>query len=806
MHMAILTRIMMKHLKICLLFFLSFVLLSTVQAQDSLSTETSKRSQGSLRRQSDNNRNQASRKASSLSVSDSTRIFEDSLRVVLAKVDRHYLNNIVFASLLKEALNKQGKLESLRQLVKTNQKIASKDSIAMWSAKISNELVSLKNMQGTLGNYSESLQATKNQLQHVENSLAVKHKQIASNYVPLQRAKAEVQLKIDSLHQTQGKVQESVRGYGLLSPTLKVGATDPVVENSSSGSSKASIWKASAKTINKTVILDNIKSNYSKNKSVDKYVNKTEWTSRIVFLLLCLAYLYWVFKTNYALYQAKKSVGEPVLKFDLLSPIAKSFVFFLTLLPLVSMLTPTLVIQIAQLLLIVLFAILLRKEFSKQQAKLVGGLVFFYLMVIFVNSVVEDALIFRIICIVFNLLAIVLVTYIKNRIKESSSPGYINTPVYVVFILLNIVAIILNVLGHIDHSRSFSIAGAVGLMQSFTLKYFAEMMKLDVRRQFDKDRLVKGFFNRFNDQRTLKVISEILKFITFALAVIVLGNNLQFVDELYVFGEKLLLTTRKLGGISFTYGNLLVAILVTIIANWFQKNISLIVLGGENGQRNQEYNQKMTLFPVFRLIIIVVGFFFAISALGMSLDKLTVIIGALSVGIGLGMQNIINNFVSGIILVFDKPFRVGDQIELADKKGRVKEIGIRASVLQAGDGSEVIIPNGDLLSGRLVNWTLTHNYSYTSFVILVDRQAAFPEVTAWIKESMAKSSYCLADLGMNVSIRDIGVDMLYLNIGGWINLSTNNSLFKSDVLLDLEELFSAKGLKFSSIIPTVSAV
>src|SRR5690606_21434828 len=78
---------------------------------------------------------------------------------------------------------------------------------------------------------------------------------------------------------------------------------------------------------------------------------------------------------------------------------------------------------------------------------------------------------------------------------------------------------------------------------------------------------------------------------------------------------------------------------------------------------------------------------------------------------GFGLQNIINNFISGIILIFEKPFRTGDFIELADKKGRVQEIGIRSSTLMTQEGAEVIIPNGDLLSGRLVNWTLGGSYS-----------------------------------------------------------------------------------------------
>jgi len=191
----------------------------------------------------------------------------------------------------------------------------------------------------------------------------------------------------------------------------------------------------------------------------------------------------------------------------------------------------------------------------------------------------------------------------------------------------------------------------------------------------------------------------------------------------------------------------------------------------------------------------------AISALGVSLSKLTVIIGALSVGVGLGLQNIINNFVSGIILVFDKPFRVGDQIELADKKGVVKEIGIRASVLKAGDGSEVIIPNGDLLSGRVVNWTLSHKYGKTTFVIQVDRRADLKQVNAWISSFIKGNANAKSDMDVSITVQDISAEMYYLSVTCWIKKVGESAGLKSELFLYLSQKLEAEGLKFFSIAP-----
>ncbi len=105
--------------------------------------------------------------------------------------------------------------------------------------------------------------------------------------------------------------------------------------------------------------------------------------------------------------------------------------------------------------------------------------------------------------------------------------------------------------------------------------------------------------------------------------------------------------------------------------------------------------------------ILVLGFLFAFGAAGIDLSRLTIIVGALGVGIGFGLQNIVNNFISGLILLFERPIQIGDTVELDTLMGSVREIGIRASVIRTFSGADVIVPNGDLIAGRVVNWTLT---------------------------------------------------------------------------------------------------
>jgi len=107
-------------------------------------------------------------------------------------------------------------------------------------------------------------------------------------------------------------------------------------------------------------------------------------------------------------------------------------------------------------------------------------------------------------------------------------------------------------------------------------------------------------------------------------------------------------------------------------------------------------------------VILLAGFFAAVAALGFDMTKVTILAGAFSVGVGFGLQNIFNNFVSGLILLFERPVKIGDVVQIEDASGVVEHIGIRASIIRTPNGSEIIVPNGKLISERLTNWTLSN--------------------------------------------------------------------------------------------------
>ena len=112
---------------------------------------------------------------------------------------------------------------------------------------------------------------------------------------------------------------------------------------------------------------------------------------------------------------------------------------------------------------------------------------------------------------------------------------------------------------------------------------------------------------------------------------------------------------------------------------------------------------------VMRYVLIVLGLFLAFTALGVDLGKFALLAGALGVGLGFGLQKIVANFISSLIIAFGQLIRVGDTVKYGNYIGNVTDIGVNSTVVKSFDGSEVIIPNGDLISNNVVNWTLNDN-------------------------------------------------------------------------------------------------
>ena len=113
------------------------------------------------------------------------------------------------------------------------------------------------------------------------------------------------------------------------------------------------------------------------------------------------------------------------------------------------------------------------------------------------------------------------------------------------------------------------------------------------------------------------------------------------------------------------------------------------------------------LSGVLHYALLLTGFMLALAALGVDLTKITILAGALGVGIGFGLQNVVNNFVSGAIVLFERKINVGDAVQMSGVEGRVQQMGMRACTVRTWEGAEIIVPNASLTSEKVVNWTLS---------------------------------------------------------------------------------------------------
>ena len=268
--------------------------------------------------------------------------------------------------------------------------------------------------------------------------------------------------------------------------------------------------------------------------------------------------------------------------------------------------------------------------------------------------------------------------------------------------------------------------------------------------------------------------------------------NLGVSKQVWNFIGQLLDNKRSFGSLNFTIGNVLFFALILYISNLFQKHIG--VLFGETSSRRftnrlEHRSSKLTLL---RLVVAIIGVLLAVTASGIPLDKLTVVLGALSVGIGLGMQNIVNNFVSGIILLFEKPFQIGDFVELADKKGKIEDIGIRASKMLTQQGGEVIIPNGDLISNRFTNWTVNTASVQSEIILKVDISSDLDKITSIVSDEIAKSDAILKNEKPDVLVNSIGADTVELRVLIWISSVYDEPAFKNNLFRSLISRFGAE--------------
>src|SRR5262249_53590881 len=163
----------------------------------------------------------------------------------------------------------------------------------------------------------------------------------------------------------------------------------------------------------------------------------------------------------------------------------------------------------------------------------------------------------------------------------------------------------------------------------------------------------------------------------------------------------------KRGFLSISMGDALL-FGITVWASFLLSSLVRFVLEEDVYPRvNLGRGLREVFSTVLHYALLLVGFLFALAALGVDLTKVTILASAFGVGIGFGLQNVVNNFVSGFVLLFERRIDLGDAVQIGDVSGRMQQLGIRACTVRTWEGAEVIVPNATLISDKVTNWTLS---------------------------------------------------------------------------------------------------
>lgn len=277
--------------------------------------------------------------------------------------------------------------------------------------------------------------------------------------------------------------------------------------------------------------------------------------------------------------------------------------------------------------------------------------------------------------------------------------------IIVIMIVMEFIAIGFLLFGNYNVSKIFMTLGIYNILIAVSL--------LSTFHIINDMALFSGYISDTEDEKKISFTSMQLYTINkgytvlFVVAWLVLVNrNSYWYQTLLKPFEDTYSKERSIGDFTFTFESVTIFFAVIVIATFISKIVSFLASDKQRNLSNGKPNKIGSWLLLIRILIITIGILIAFSSAGIPMDRFTIIISALGVGIGFGLQTLVNNLVSGVIIAFEKPVNLDDIVEVGGQTGQMKSIGIRSSVVTTYDGADVIIPNGDLLSQHLTNWTM----------------------------------------------------------------------------------------------------
>jgi potassium-dependent mechanosensitive channel len=197
---------------------------------------------------------------------------------------------------------------------------------------------------------------------------------------------------------------------------------------------------------------------------------------------------------------------------------------------------------------------------------------------------------------------------------------------------------------------------------------------------------------------------------------------------------------------------------------------------------------------VVHYAILLIGFFVALAALGVDLTKVTILAGAFTVGVGFGLQTVINNFVCGLILLFERPIKVGDVVQIDSDIGEVRRIGIRACVIRTTDGSEVIVPNGSIISNKVTSWTFSDRYRAVEVLVSAARGVAPQRVVELLKSVAANHPSVAKEPAPQAYVVNFAPGSVNLQLRAWTDRYEDWVQVRSDLSIAVDDALTRENI------------
>ena len=353
---------------------------------------------------------------------------------------------------------------------------------------------------------------------------------------------------------------------------------------------------------------------------------------------------------------------------------------------------------------------------------------------------------------------------------------------------------VLIIMGYYPQGRQFFLgaidAFVLALILSVTVFTFIDYLRIVT---FMVNKRSKSF--QINHEIIEKKLKRIITGLAFLYFMVSYLKNLNIFDEITDWLTNWIYEPRQLGDSVFTFGSILLFVAVVYGAIYIAGLINLAVETEDYKKQFKKRTSWGSTKLIVRFIIITAGFTIGIIASGIPLTQLTVLMGALGVGIGFGLQNIFNNLVSGLIIAIEKPISVGDMVKLGTDSGWIKEIGIRASNMQTFEGAEIIVPNGELISNRLTNWTLSNKRTRLEIEIGVAYKSDPHTVNQLLLNILESHSEILKLPEPGIFFTAFGDNSLNFKLNFWISDFVEGKRIRSEVLFTIFDVLKENGIE-----------